>query len=87
MCDYSTPIQDQNANLRCLQYIKYVLSSMHQIRVYKAFIDRQVEVNVISQYNAQCSELRRRLEEEGFANYKVNTVVSSQGNPMFPQLS
>ena len=36
-------------------------------------------VNVISQYNAQCSEIKRRLADEAFENFKVNTVVSSQG--------
>ena len=45
------------------------------------------QVNVISQYNAQCSEIRRQLDAEGFVNYKVNTVVSSQGKYKYVKIS
>ncbi|KAL3868508.1 hypothetical protein ACJMK2_041309 [Sinanodonta woodiana] len=36
-------------------------------------------INVISQYNAQCHELRTALSLQGFGNFNVNTVVASQG--------
>ncbi|KAK3600373.1 hypothetical protein CHS0354_015990 [Potamilus streckersoni] len=37
------------------------------------------KINVISQYNAQCHELRTALSLQGFINFNVNTVVASQG--------
>ncbi|KAK3609928.1 hypothetical protein CHS0354_036697 [Potamilus streckersoni] len=36
-------------------------------------------INVVSQYNAQCYELREALTKQGFVNFHVNTVVASQG--------
>lgn len=36
-------------------------------------------INVMSQYNAQCTALRVELKEKGFDKFKVTTVVSSQG--------
>ena len=38
------------------------------------------DINIMSQYNAQCSTLRDSLTEAGFNNYTVSTVVASQGN-------
>ncbi|KAL5022258.1 hypothetical protein ScPMuIL_001413 [Solemya velum] len=36
-------------------------------------------INVISQYNAQCHKLREKLKGEKYHKVNVNTVVSSQG--------
>ncbi|VDI41014.1 Hypothetical predicted protein [Mytilus galloprovincialis] len=36
-------------------------------------------INVMSQYNAQCTALRAELKEKGFDKFDVTTVVSSQG--------
>ena len=37
------------------------------------------DVNVMSQYNSQCSELRKALRTEHFVDFQVNTVFQSQG--------
>ena len=37
-------------------------------------------INVMSQYNAQCTELKRTLAEEHVNDANVNTVVGSQGD-------
>ncbi|WAR23847.1 HELZ2-like protein [Mya arenaria] len=53
------------------------------IRLYRYLGDQSDygQVCIISQYNAQCSEIRRRLIEEKFQEEAMNvrTVVSSQG--------
>ncbi|WAR23841.1 HELZ2-like protein, partial [Mya arenaria] len=53
------------------------------LRLYRYLGDQSdyEHVCILSQYNAQCSEIRRRLIEEKFqeAAINVNTVVSSQG--------
>ncbi|KAL4236479.1 helicase [Mactra antiquata] len=36
-------------------------------------------IQILSQYNAQCAEIRRQLEVGGFPDVNVSTVVSSQG--------
>ena len=36
-------------------------------------------INVISQYNAQRSEIKKTLEKAGFPKVNVNTVSASQG--------
>jgi hypothetical protein len=36
-------------------------------------------INIISQYNAQCSAIRDAMREIGYININVNTVVASQG--------
>ena len=36
-------------------------------------------IHIISQYNAQCSEIRKRLQSKGVDGEEVSTVVSSQG--------
>ncbi|CAC5367079.1 unnamed protein product [Mytilus coruscus] len=36
-------------------------------------------INVMSQYNAQCTALREELTKKGFDKFNVTTVVSSQG--------
>ena len=36
-------------------------------------------IHIMSQYNAQCLEIKRTLEENGFRNDNVSTIVSSQG--------
>ena len=37
------------------------------------------DINIMSQYNAQCHKLREALNNEHFQDYNVNTVVASQG--------
>ena len=37
------------------------------------------DINIMSQYNAQCHKLREALNKEQFKDYNVNTVVASQG--------
>ncbi|XP_052774255.1 helicase with zinc finger domain 2-like isoform X2 [Mya arenaria] len=53
------------------------------LRLYRYLGDQSgyEQVCILSQYNAQCSEIRRRLIEEKFQEdaMNVNTVVSSQG--------
>jgi hypothetical protein len=39
--------------------------------------EHKVSIKILSQYNAQCSEIKKKLENESFAD--VGTVVSSQG--------
>ncbi|WAR23838.1 HELZ2-like protein [Mya arenaria] len=56
---------------------------MEELRLYRYLGDQSgyEQVCILSQYNAQCSEIRRRLIEEKFQEHalNVNTVVSSQG--------
>ncbi|XP_060554261.1 helicase with zinc finger domain 2-like, partial [Ruditapes philippinarum] len=51
------------------------------IKVYSYFTREQPteSVNILSQYNAQVSEIKRRLKEDGYVDENVSTVVSSQG--------
>lgn len=39
------------------------------------------EIHILSQYNAQCAEIKDLLKDEGFSDLHehVSTVVSSQG--------
>lgn len=53
-----------------------------QAKIFKYFQDEQFgSVQILSQYNAQCSEIRRRLRDQSinFNDENVTTVVSSQG--------
>lgn len=36
-------------------------------------------INIMSQYNAQCTRIRKALKEKKYININVNTVVASQG--------
>lgn len=36
-------------------------------------------INIMSQYNAQCTRIRKALKEKKYINIDVNTVVASQG--------
>ncbi|XP_060566279.1 helicase with zinc finger domain 2-like isoform X2 [Ruditapes philippinarum] len=51
------------------------------IKVYSYFTREQPtqSVQILSQYNAQVSEIKRRLKEDGYVDENVSTVVSSQG--------
>ncbi|KAK3577501.1 hypothetical protein CHS0354_026455 [Potamilus streckersoni] len=53
------------------------------VRIFKYMVDVEMvdvkDINVISQYNAQCHALRQALADEHYQNCNVNTVVSSQG--------
>ena len=40
---------------------------------------KRADINIISQYNAQCFLLRETLKREGYTDPIVNTVVASQG--------
>ncbi|XP_062574956.1 helicase with zinc finger domain 2-like isoform X2 [Saccostrea cucullata] len=55
----------------------------HVVKVYNYLMSHDgIEthnIKVMSQYNAQCFAIREALKERRFINYKVNTVVSSQG--------
>ncbi|XP_052254570.1 helicase with zinc finger domain 2-like [Dreissena polymorpha] len=51
------------------------------IRIYR-YLGEQTsydKVCILSQYNAQCAEIRRRLKDEQLQEAHVSTVVSSQG--------
>ncbi|XP_062574957.1 helicase with zinc finger domain 2-like isoform X1 [Saccostrea cucullata] len=39
----------------------------------------QSQINIVSQYNAQCFAIKEALKTEKFINFNVNTVVASQG--------
>ena len=50
--------------------------------MFRHLIDEGVgadSINIMSQYNAQCSEIKRELTAQGFSNFNVSTIVSSQG--------
>ncbi|XP_045159228.1 helicase with zinc finger domain 2-like isoform X2 [Mercenaria mercenaria] len=51
------------------------------IKVYSYFTREETSqsVQILSQYNAQVSEIKRRLKDEGYVEENVSTVVSSQG--------
>ena len=52
-----------------------------QARVYNRLMKLGIDpkdVNVMSQYNAQCSEMKKILGKE-YQNVQVNTVFQSQG--------
>lgn len=53
------------------------------IRIYNELITREKvnprQINVISQYNAQCFAIKEAMKKEKFINFNVNTVVASQG--------
>ncbi|KAL3868498.1 hypothetical protein ACJMK2_041299 [Sinanodonta woodiana] len=66
--------EHSRSNLREIEKVVEVLR--HLIKMEKIESWRIV---ILSQYNAQCSKLRDRLEMNGFHNVKVSTVVSSQG--------
>ncbi|XP_061168137.1 helicase with zinc finger domain 2-like [Saccostrea echinata] len=55
----------------------------HVVKVYDFLMSHNGiqthNIKVMSQYNAQCFAIRQALSEKRFINYKVNTVVSSQG--------
>ncbi|KAL3868673.1 hypothetical protein ACJMK2_041451 [Sinanodonta woodiana] len=48
----------------------------HMVEVEKVCVK---DINIISQYNAQCHALKQMLREEKYENVTVNTVVASQG--------
>ncbi|XP_045159234.2 helicase with zinc finger domain 2-like [Mercenaria mercenaria] len=58
-----------------------LLEAKHVVKVYSYFTREQPSdsVQIISQYNAQCHEIRTQLKDEGFVDVNVSTVVSSQG--------
>jgi len=37
-------------------------------------------INIMSQYNAQCANIRKALNKEKIIQFNVNTVVASQGS-------
>ncbi|KAH3699068.1 hypothetical protein DPMN_074022 [Dreissena polymorpha] len=51
------------------------------IRIFRYLGDQTdyAQVCILSQYNAQCAEIRRRLKDERLVDTNVSTVVSSQG--------
>ncbi|XP_053394348.1 helicase with zinc finger domain 2-like [Mercenaria mercenaria] len=53
-----------------IEVYSYLTKKMHQ---------HKESIQILSQYNAQCSEIRRKLQSKGFNDEHVNTVVSSQG--------
>jgi hypothetical protein len=66
--------------------------SQFQIKIFKYLVVKEkilgdkkdkkkkvYSINIISQYNAQCSAIRDAFREIGYININVNTVVASQG--------
>ncbi|KAK3577502.1 hypothetical protein CHS0354_026456 [Potamilus streckersoni] len=53
------------------------------VKIFKYMVEEEKvdvkDINVISQYNAQCHALRKALEKERYNDCNVNTVVASQG--------
>ncbi|KAK3609926.1 hypothetical protein CHS0354_036695 [Potamilus streckersoni] len=67
--------QSRSNKIEVEQIVKIFLHMVKKERVKSTWI------NVVSQYNAQCYELREALAKEGFkkCDINVNTVVASQG--------
>ncbi|CAG2250013.1 unnamed protein product [Mytilus edulis] len=53
------------------------------VKIFKHLVDEELinpeYINIMSQYNAQCTAIRKALKEEKFIKFNVNTVVASQG--------
>ncbi|XP_061168138.1 helicase with zinc finger domain 2-like [Saccostrea echinata] len=53
------------------------------VRIFSELVQRekvnQFQINIVSQYNAQCFAIKEALKKEKFINFNVNTVVASQG--------
>ncbi|XP_048757563.2 helicase with zinc finger domain 2-like [Ostrea edulis] len=53
------------------------------VRIFSELVIREKvghkQINIISQYNAQCYAIKKALEKHKFINFNVNTVVASQG--------
>ena len=65
----------------CLFIFMFVVINYSQARVYKRLMKLGInpkDVNVMSQYNAQCSEMKKTLGSD-YKNVQVNTVFQSQG--------
>lgn len=51
-----------------------------QVKLYKFLTEQTTDsVYILSQYNAQCAEIKRHLRQERLSDQHVSTVVSSQG--------
>ena len=59
------------------------MTSRLQVQVFSCLVNshdiRPEDILIMSQYNAQRSVIQQRLEESGFENVCVQTVVASQG--------
>ena len=42
----------------------------------------QTDIIILSQYNAQCNQIQKQLQDQRIVNANVNTVVASQGKYM-----
>ncbi|CAG2250000.1 unnamed protein product [Mytilus edulis] len=56
----------------------------HVVKIFKYLVDEEkidpeYSINIMSQYNAQCTAIRKALNAEKFIRFNVNTVVASQG--------
>ncbi|XP_052090433.1 helicase with zinc finger domain 2-like [Mytilus californianus] len=55
----------------------------HAVKIFKHLVDEELidteYINIMSQYNAQCTAMRKALKAEKFIKFNVNTVVASQG--------
>ncbi|CAC5384457.1 unnamed protein product [Mytilus coruscus] len=55
----------------------------HVVKIFKHLVVEELieteYINIMSQYNAQCTSIRRALNEKKFIRFNVNTVVASQG--------
>ncbi|XP_062574961.1 helicase with zinc finger domain 2-like isoform X5 [Saccostrea cucullata] len=53
------------------------------VRIFSELVHRekvkQKQINIVSQYNAQCFAIKEALKKENIINFNVNTVVASQG--------
>ncbi|XP_052090430.1 helicase with zinc finger domain 2-like [Mytilus californianus] len=56
----------------------------HVVKIFKHLVDEELidpeyNINIMSQYNAQCTAIRKALKAANFIKFNVNTVVASQG--------
>ena len=54
-----------------------------KVQIFKHLVDEELidtdHINIMSQYNAQCTNIRKALNKEKIIQFNVNTVVASQG--------
>ena len=54
-----------------------------QVEIFTSLVNKHnietSKMTVLSQYKAQCNAVKERLEETGFSDFTVSTVVASQG--------
>ena len=60
------------------------VSFFFQVRIYSSLRNMyhvpRKQVTVLSQYKAQCSDIKSNLQDLGMENPQVSTIVASQGS-------